>query len=177
MRGRKGVGGVGYAGIFGEESTKQGTRKRDRRTETECAGWRLDDDHLGLVVPLLLLCALGNQFSAKKPYKNGAILKEMRRVDFQMRLPCVRHIAHWRRPRGCGSLVSGRRGIAHAPLLCCFLLCFSVRLAGRACPNRSGCRAKLRRSATGAFGAGVLGCSGDSGWELSSSCRRKERGG
>jgi hypothetical protein len=49
----------------------------------------LDDDHWGLVVQLPLLCALGNQFSAKKPHKDGAILKEMRRVDFQMRLPCL----------------------------------------------------------------------------------------
>ncbi len=60
-----------------------------RRRETECAGWRLDDDHLGLGVPLLLLCAQGNQFSAKELHKNGAILKENRRADFQMRLPWV----------------------------------------------------------------------------------------
>jgi hypothetical protein len=80
---------VGYAGIFGEEKTKQGTGNRVRRRETECAGWRLDGDHWGLVVPLLLLCALGNQFSAKKPHKDGAILKGCGESIFKCDCPGV----------------------------------------------------------------------------------------
>jgi hypothetical protein len=47
----------------------------------------LDGDHLGLGVPLLLLCALGNQFSAKKPHKNGAILKECGESIFKCDCP------------------------------------------------------------------------------------------
>jgi len=82
-----GRGGWGTPGFLAKNRRNKEQETGGQPRENECAGWRVDGDHLGLVVPLLLLCALGNQLSAKKPYKDGAILKEMRRVRAFFRVP------------------------------------------------------------------------------------------